>query len=167
MTTLALAFAAAQALSVQLVAPAPTLDLQFQPAQVLAARVAALEPTIALQFQPTAQLAVAVVTDIPQLTLRFHAPTALDASLVPVLIGPPGPPGPPGGIEAAPVSRTLSWSAGQLVGVAYADGRSKAFAWSGEQLTRVDRITPGQPTQRADLSYNPDGTLAAIAQSAI
>lgn len=164
MTTLALAFAAAQALSVQLVAPAPTLDLQFQPAQVLAARVAALEPTIALQFQPTAQLAVAVVTDIPQLTLRFHAPTALDASLVPVLIGPPGP---PGGTEAAPVSRSLSWSAGQLVGVAYADGRSKAFAWSGEQLTRVDRITPGQPTQRADLSYNPDGTLAAIAQSVI
>ena len=164
MTTLALAFAAAQALSVQLVAPAPALALQFQPAQVLAARAVTLEPTIALQFQPTAQLAVAVVTDIPQLTLRFHTPTALDASLVPVLIGPPGP---SGGAEAAPISRTLNWVAGQLVGVTYADGGSKTFTWSGEQLTRVDRLTPGQPSQRAELTYNPDGALAAIAQSVI
>ena len=164
MTTLALAFAAAQALSVQLVAPAPALALQFQPAQVLAARAVTLEPTIALQFQPTAQLAVAVVTDIPQLTLRFHTPTALDASLVPVLIGPPGP---PGGAEAAPISRTLNWVAGQLVGVTYADGGSKTFTWATDRLEQIDFLRPGLAGSRKTLSYNPDGTLAAIAQSVI
>lgn len=30
-----------------------------------------------------------------------------------------------------------------------------------------DTLRPGLPTQRADLSYNPDGTLAAVAQSEV
>ena len=71
------------------------------------------------------------------------------------------------GAAAAPVSRVFTWSAGRLAGVTYADGRSKAFTWSGGQLTRVDTLRPGLPTLRADLSYNPDGTLAAVAQSEV
>jgi YD repeat-containing protein len=64
-------------------------------------------------------------------------------------------------------SRTLTWAAGKLAAVTYADGRSKAMTYTGEQLTRVDRLTPGQTTQRADLAYNPDGTLAGITESVI
>ena len=77
-----------------------------------------------------------------------------------------GPPG-PAGDGAAPVSRSFTWSSGRLAGVDFADGRSKAFTWGGDQLTRVDTLRPGLPTLRADLSYNPDGTLSAVAQSEV
>ena len=146
------------------------LPLTFLAPAALAVQLAAPAPAIALQFQSAPQLLVALLPQAPLLALRFRAPAELDAALLPVLIGPPGPPGVGGGVggaEAAPVSRSLMWSAGRLVGVTYADGRSKALTWAGEQLTRVDRITPGQPTQRAELTYNPDGTLAAIDQSVI
>ena len=84
------------------------------------------------------------------------------------LQGPPGPPGPAGGgAAAAPVSRVFTWAGGRLAAVAFADGRSKAFTWSGDRLTRVDILRPGLPTLCADLSYNPDGTLAAVAQSEV
>ena len=79
--------------------------------------------------------------------------------------GPPGPAG--GGAAAAPVSRSFTWSAGRLAGVAFADGRSKAFTWAGDQLTRVDTLRPGLSTLRADLTYNPDGTLDAVTQSEV
>lgn len=80
--------------------------------------------------------------------------------------GPPGPPGTPGS-ASEPVSRTLTWLSGRLTGVAYADGRSKALTWTGDRLTRVDHLRPSLPTQRADLSYNPDGTLAAVTQGEV
>lgn len=144
MTTLPLTFLLPQALAVALVADVPVLDLRIQPPQTLA---------------------VALVQDVPQLQLQIRQPQALDAALLPILIGPPGPAG--GGAAAAPVSRVFSWAGGRLAGVAFADGRSKAFSWAGDQLTRVDTLRPGLPTLRADLSYNPDGTLAAVAQSEI
>ena len=144
MTTLALTFLLPQALAVALVADVPVLDLRIQPPQTLA---------------------VELVQEVPQLQLQIRQPQALDAALLPVLIGPPGPAG--GGAAAAPVSRGLTWSGGRLVGVAYADGRSKALTWTGDRLTRVDTLRPGLPTLRADLSYNPAGTLAAVAQSEV
>lgn len=119
--------------------------------------------TLALTFLLPQALPVELVQDVPQLQLQIRQPQALDAALLPVLIGPPGPAG--GGAAAAPVSRGLTWAGGRLVGVAYADGRSKALTWTGDRLTRVDTLRPGLPTLRADLSYNPDGTLAAVEQS--
>lgn len=142
-----------------------TLPLTFLLPQVLAVALVADVRVLALAIQPPQALAVELVADVPQLQLQIRQPQALDAALLPILIGPPGPAG--GGAAAAPVSRSLTWSAGRLVGVAYADGRSKALTWTGDQLTRVDTLRPGLTTLRADLTYNPDGTLAAVAQSEV
>jgi hypothetical protein len=81
--------------------------------------------------------------------------------------GPRGLPGLDGSGAMAPNTRTLTWAAGKLAAVTYADGRSKTMTYTGSQLTRVDRLTPSQPTQRADLTYNPDGTLAGVTESVL
>lgn len=140
-----------------------TLQLAFLTPAVLAVQLVATAPVLALQIQQPAPLAVQLVAEVPQLNLVIRQPQAIDAALLPVLIGPPGPAG--GGAAAAPVSRSLSWAGGHLVGVLYADGRSKALTWTADRLTRVDHQRPALPTQRADLAYNPDGTLASVAQS--
>lgn len=143
MSTLALAFAAAQALAVQLVAPTPALALQFQPAPELAVHLQASQPTLAL---------------------RFRAPTELDAALLPVLIGPPGPPGTG---PSAPTSPTFAYTDGWLTAVVYADGTTKALSYTEGRLAQVDTLRPGLPTMRKTLSYNPDGTLASVTQTVI
>lgn len=79
--------------------------------------------------------------------------------------GATGPAGPAG--DAPPAEPTFSYSAGKLVGVAYADGSTKTLAYTGDVLTRIDSLRTGFPGVRKDLTYNPDGTLAAVAQSAI
>lgn len=142
-----------------------TLPLTFLLPQALAVTLAADVPVLALSVQQPPALVVALVQEAPQLQLRIRQPQALDAALLPILIGPPGPAG--SGTGSAPVSRTFTWSGGRLAGVTFADGRSKVFTWAGDQLARVDTLRPGQPTQRADLSYNPDGTLAAVMQSEV
>lgn len=144
------------------------LPLTFLLPQALAVALVADVPTLALSIQPPQALPVALVQAVPQLQLRIRQPQALDAALLPILIGPPGPAGAGGeGSASAPVSRSLTWAGGRLVGVTYADGRSKALTWAGDRLTRVDTLRPGLPTLRADLSYNPDGTLAAVTQSEV
>jgi len=143
MSTLALAFAAAQALAVQLVAPTPALALQFQPAPELAVHLQASQPTLAL---------------------RFRAPTTLDAALLPVLIGPPGPTGTG---TSAPTSPTFTYTGGWLTAVVYADGTTKALSYTAGRLAQVDTVRPGLPTVRKALSYNPDGTLASVLQTVI
>lgn len=142
-----------------------TLQLTFLLPQTLAVALAADMPVLALSIEPPQALPVDLVQEAPQLQLQIRQPQALDAALLPVLIGPPGPAG--GGAAAAPVSRSFTWSGGRLAGVTFADGRSKAFTWSGDQLARVDTLRPGLSTLRADLSYNPDGTLAAVTQSEV
>lgn len=142
-----------------------SLALTFLLPQALAVALVADVPVLALSIQPPQALPVALVQQVPQLQLQVRQPQALDAALLPVLIGPPGPAG--GGAASAPVSRSLTWAGGRLVGVAYADGRSKALSWTGDRLTRVDTLRPGLPTQRADLTYNPDGTLGAVTQSEV
>jgi hypothetical protein len=78
-----------------------------------------------------------------------------------------GLPGLDGSGAVAPNTRTLTWAAGRLAAVTFADGRSKTITYTGSQLTRVDRLTPAQPTQRADLTYNPDGTLAGVTETVV
>jgi hypothetical protein len=137
-----------------------TLPLSFLAPQLLAVQLLAATPVLALALPEPPALGVQLLAKEPTLRLVLRAPQVLDAALLPVLIGPPG-----NGAATTPVSRTLSWAAGRLAGVAFADGRSKALTWSGDQLTRVDHLRPGLPTQRADLAYNPDGTLASVTQS--
>lgn len=141
------------------------LPLTFLLPQALAVTLVADMPVLALSVQHPPSLAVELVQEAPQLQLQIRQPQALDAALLPVLIGPPGPAG--GGAATAPVSRVFTWSAGRLAGVTFADGRSKTMTWSGDQLSRVDTQRPGLLTLRADLSYNPDGTLAAVTQSEV
>lgn len=141
------------------------LPLTFLLPQALAVALVADVPVLALSIQPPQALPVELVQEVPELQLQIRQPQALDAALLPVLIGPPGPAG--GGEASAPVSRVFTWSAGRLAGVTFADGRSKAFTWVGDQLARVDTLRPGLPTLRADLSYHPDGTLAAVTQSEV
>ena len=145
MSTLALAFAAAQALAVQLVAPTPALALQFQPA-----------PELAVHLQASQLI----------LALRFRVFTTLDAALLPVLVGPPGPAGTGDG-TSAPTSPTFTYAGGWLTAVVYADGTTKALSYTAGRLSQVDTLRPGQPTVRKALSYNPDGTLASVLQTVI
>lgn len=144
MSTLALAFAAAQALAVQLVAA----------------------PALALGFEKPPALAVQLVSSVPTIHLVVRAPTALDAALLPILIGPPGPPGTGDG-SSAPTSPTFTYTGGWLTAVVYADGTTKALSYTDGQLAQVDTLRPGLPTVRKTLSYNPDGTLASVLQTVI
>jgi hypothetical protein len=141
-----------------------TLPLTFLQLQVLAVSLAAPAPLLALHITQPLALACELVQPTPTLHLVIRPPQALDAALLPVLIGPPGPASGPG---AAPTSRTLTWAAGRLAAVAYADGRTKALTYTGDQLTQVDRLTPGLPTQRATLQYHPDGTLASVLEATV
>ena len=142
-----------------------TLPLTFLLPQLLAVTLAAPAPLLALQITQPPALVVALVQPTPTLHLVIRQPQAIDAALLSVLIGPPAPPGTGTGTAAPPTTRTLTWAAGKLAAVAYADGRSKAMTYTGEQLTRVDRLTPSAQTLRADLTYNPDGTLAGVTES--
>lgn len=116
--------------------------------------------TLPLTFLLPQALAVALVQEVPQLKLHIRQPQALDASLLPVLVGPPG-----GGAAAAPVSRVLTWDSGRIAGVAFADGRIKTFTWDGDRLSHVDSAGPNQPTLRSELSYSTDGLIQSITVS--
>jgi hypothetical protein len=135
------------------------LQLAFLAPAVLAVSLTPELPQLALRLETPAPLPLQLVADTPQLNLVVRPPQQLDVGLLPVLLPLPGE------AAVAPVSRTLTWSSGRLTGVSYADGRSKALTWTGGQLTRVDHLRPTLPTLRADLSYNPDGTLAGVTQS--
>lgn len=79
--------------------------------------------------------------------------------------GAPGPAGPAG--DAPPISPTLTWAAGKLASIVYADGSTKTFDYTGDRLASLDYLRTGYPGARKTFTYNPDGTLAAVAQSAI
>lgn len=64
--------------------------------------------------------------------------------------------------DPAPTSPQFTYMGGKLVAVTYADGRVKTLDYMGDQLSSVEF-----DSVRKDFSYNPDGTLAAVAQSAI
>lgn len=85
--------------------------------------------------------------------------------------GPPGPPGPQGPIgpegDAPPIEPEFTYSGGKLVAVAYADGSTKTLAYTGDRLTSLDFLRTGYGGVRKNFSYNGDGTLAAVSQSAI
>ena len=140
------------------------LRLTLVQVPALAVSLAAATPPLALAFSGQGTLDVTLLAERPAINLVLRQPQALDAALLPVLIGPPGT---GSGTATPPTTRTLTWAAGKLAAVTYADGSSKTMTYTGEQLTRVDRLTPGQLTQRADLAYNPDGTLAGITESVI
>ena len=141
MTLLRLTFLAPAALAVQLVAA----------------------PALALGFEKPPALAVQLVSSVPTLHLVVRAPTALDAALLPILIGPPG----TGDGTSAPTSPAFTYTAGWLTAVVYADGTTKALSYTAGRLAQVDTLRPGQPTVRKTLAYNPDGTLASVAQTVI
>ena len=64
-----------------------------------------------------------------------------------------------------PSSPSLTWTAGKLTSIAYSDGSSKSFTWSGDRLQRIDFVRVGADNVRKDFNYNTDGTLASIVQS--
>lgn len=76
-----------------------------------------------------------------------------------------GPPGPPA--EALPTSPSFTWLGGVLTDISYPDGSSKSLTWATDRLEQIDFLRPSLAGVRKNLSYNPDGTLAAIAQSVI
>ena len=49
----------------------------------------------------------------------------------------------------------------------YPDASTKSLIYTGDRLTQIDFLRTGYPGARKSLSYNPDGTLAAVAQTAI
>lgn len=99
--------------------------------------------------------------------LRFEKPDGTWGESVD-LKGPAGKRGGGGGGSAAPAplkSPVMTWTAGVLTGVAYADGSTKTMSYTDGRLTRVDLARPGRPTTRKDLTYNGDGTVAAVEES--
>lgn len=127
--------------------------------------------TLTVENQVVEYVEAAAPTQFVEVTVQTTELIEAFVEVVQILeVAVQGPPGPPGsgtgsGTATPPTSRTLTWAAGRLTGVTYADGRSKAMTYTGEQLTRVDRLTPSAPTQRADLAYNPDGSLVGITES--
>jgi len=81
------------------------------------------------------------------------------------LTGRPGADGAGGSGTLPPTSPEFTWSDGRLTAVDYADGSTKALTYTDDRLSRIDFARPGRPGVRKDFSYNPDGTLAAVAQS--
>ncbi len=51
--------------------------------------------------------------------------------------------------------------------VTFADGSHYDYTWSDGRLQFADFTMTGRPKMRKALSYNPDGTLAAVAQSEV
>lgn len=101
--------------------------------------------------------------------LQFEKPDGTWGDLID-LKGAPGKRGGGGGGSAAPAplkSPAFTWADGKLASVAYADGSTKAMTYTDGLLTRVDLSRPGQPTVRKDLTYNPDGTVAAVVESVL
>lgn len=81
--------------------------------------------------------------------------------------GLPGPPGPPGDGESAEIEPAFSYVGGLLTRIDYVSGNYKTFSYTAGLLTRIDYVRVGGPTVRKTLSYNPDGTLAAIDQEIV
>lgn len=136
------------------------LRLNFLAPAALAVQLVAA-PALALGFEKPPALAVQLVSSVPTIHLVVRAPTALDAALLPILIGPPGTG------TSAPTSPTFTYTGGWLTAVVYADGTTKALSYTDGRLAQVDTLRPGQPTLRKTLAYNPDGTLASVAQEVI
>lgn len=130
----------------------PTLPAELAP-PMPAMALQLLLPVLAADLAPPAQL----------LELVPRLPQAIDAALIPVLVGPPGPAG--GGDDL--INPVLTWAAGRLVRVDYEGGAFKTLAYSDGQLATLDTSRPGQPTLRKTFSYNPDGTLAAVTQTEV
>lgn len=132
------------------------LDLTFLAPIVLSVQLADPQPAMVLSLPLPPQLEAELVQPDLVLQMVLRAPQALDAALLPVLIGPPG--------AAMPKSPSFTYAAGKLVGVLYADGSTKALTYTGDQLTQVDFARVGYPATRKTLTYNPDGTLAAVVE---
>lgn len=130
------------------------LDLTFLAPIVLSVQLVASQPAMVLSLPLPAQLQVELVQPYPVLQMVMRAPAALDAVLLPVLIGPPG--------ASMPKSPSFTYAAGKLVGVLYADGSTKTLTYTGDRLTQVDFARVGHPATRKTLTYNVDGTLAAV-----
>lgn len=136
------------------------LDLHMQ-VLALAAVLAPPMPALALDMQTTA-LAAELQPMPPLMALVQRQPQAIDAALLPLLVGAPGPAG-----DAGPTDPVFTWAGGVLSGVTYGDGSTKALTWAAGRLQQLDFARPGRPTVRKTFSYNPDGTLAAVAQSEV
>lgn len=123
--------------------------------------------TLTVENQVVEYVETAAPTQFVEVTVQTTELIETFVEVVQILeVAVQGPPGPPGtGTATPPTTRTLTWAAGKLAAVTYADGRSKTMTYTGEQLTRVDRLTPSAQTQRADLAYNPDGTVAGVTES--
>lgn len=64
-------------------------------------------------------------------------------------------------------SPSFTYASGNVTRIDYASGDYKLLTWTDGVLTRVDFLRAGQTTVRKDFTYNPDGTLASIAQSEV
>lgn len=67
----------------------------------------------------------------------------------------------------APSSPALTWAAGKVVSVVYADGGTKTMSYSGDLLAQVDYARPARPVVRKTFTHNPDGSLAAVVQTTL
>lgn len=94
--------------------------------------------------------------------LRVVAPVSsvqvIAASVAPVIIEvcKQGPTGPPGTTDFVCIERpdaTLTYAAGRLTRVDYADGRYKTLTYVGSQLITVACVDPGVETATKTLGY--------------
>jgi len=81
-------------------------------------------------------------------------------------IGPQGPKGDPGTV--APDAETdpiFTYTDNRVSRIDYASGNYKLFTYTLGVLTQLDHVRPGDTTIRKTFTYNPDGSLASIAQT--
>ena len=62
---------------------------------------------------------------------------------------------------------SYSYSDGFLARVTFRDGSYYDYEWIGRQLHQVRFVVAGSARMTKTMSYNPDGTLAAVTQSEV
>lgn len=80
--------------------------------------------------------------------------------------GPAGVAGPAGPAHEPEASPVFTYVAGRVSRIDYAGGAYKLFTYAAGTLTQLDAIKDGVTTRKV-FTYNPDGSLAAIAQTAL
>ena len=121
-------------------------------------------PNQSIQLQRPAQGPFSTLAG-PNAAPIYLTPSPQVIAVTQVTQGLTGAPGEGYGL-GTPISPVFAWSGGVLVGVTYSDGSTKSLTWGAERLERIDFERPALPGVRKDFSYNLDGTLAAVAQTA-
>lgn len=71
-----------------------------------------------------------------------------------------------GAISFTETDPVITYSGGVIQTITFSSGNHKAYTWVSGRISRVDYVI-GAVIRRRDFTYNPDGSLASIADTII